>query len=67
MCHYQQHQLDFESASFCVNAFGYNNGGWRIANHPRLLADLNGDGLAFFVDFGNKGVYVSLSTTSARL
>jgi hypothetical protein len=41
--------------------FGYNNG-WRVANHVRTLADVNGDGRADVVGFGTYGVVVALST-----
>ena len=43
-----------------VDNFGYDAGGWRVEQHPRLLADINGDGRADIVGFGNAGVYVSL-------
>ncbi|MCP5009178.1 MAG: hypothetical protein GY942_04270, partial [Aestuariibacter sp.] len=36
--------------------------GWTYTNHPRMLRDVNGDGLADIVGFGDSGVYVSLST-----
>jgi hypothetical protein len=32
--------------------------------HPRLLADVNGDGLSDIVAFDELGVWVSLSTAS---
>lgn len=38
-----------------------NNGEWDIADNPRFMADVNGDGLADIVGFGDYGVYVSLS------
>jgi hypothetical protein len=43
---------------FVVANFGYNAGGWRVKRHPRLLADLTGDGRADIVGFGDDGVYV---------
>jgi hypothetical protein len=42
-----------------VPNFGYDAGGWRVEHHPRLLADVTGDGRADIVGFGNDGVYVS--------
>ncbi|MCP4984305.1 MAG: VCBS repeat-containing protein, partial [Gammaproteobacteria bacterium] len=36
--------------------------GWTNTNYPRMLRDVNGDGLADIVGFGSGGVYVSLST-----
>ncbi|MET0343193.1 MAG: VCBS repeat-containing protein, partial [Polyangiales bacterium] len=43
-------------------SFGYNAGGWRVERHPRYLADVNADGRADVVGFGNDAVWVSLST-----
>jgi uncharacterized protein YbdZ (MbtH family) len=40
------------------------NAGWRMADHPRMMADVNGDGKADIVGFGSSGVWVSLSTGS---
>lgn len=45
------------------NYFCYNQG-WRVANHPRYLADVNGDGRKDIVGFGNDGVWLALSTGS---
>lgn len=39
--------------------FTYANG-WRVQQHPRELADVNGDGRADVVGFGDQGTYVSL-------
>ena len=43
-----------------VADFGFNSG-WRTTGHPRLLADITGDGRADVVGFGNAGVYVALA------
>ena len=43
-----------------LNNFAYNQG-WRVPLHPRALADLNGDGKADIVGFGDAGVWVALS------
>ena len=43
--------------------FGANEG-WSNDLYPRQMADVNGDGLADIVGFGNAGVYVSLGTPS---
>jgi len=40
--------------------FAYNEG-WRVALHPRVLADLNGDGKADIIGFGDAGVWIALS------
>lgn len=52
----------FSPASLWIAEYGYNAGGWRIAQHPRVLADVNGDGRKDIVGFANDGTYVSLST-----
>jgi hypothetical protein len=44
-----------------IDNFSYNNGGWRVDKHLRLLADVNGDGKADVVGFGDAGVYMALS------
>ncbi|MBN1331691.1 S8 family serine peptidase [Candidatus Dojkabacteria bacterium] len=38
-----------------------NDWGWSVSMHPRMLADVNGDGKDDIVGFGGGGVYVSLS------
>ena len=53
----------FEDASLWVNNFGSNDG-WSVDKHPRMTADVNGDGKADIVGFGNQGVSVALSTGS---
>ena len=42
-----------------VNNFGYDAGGWRVDMHPRLVADLSGNGRADIIGFGNDGVWVA--------
>ena len=48
-----------------VDSYGYDAGGWRVDRHPRMMADVNGDGRDDVVGFGQDGTYVSLSTGSA--
>jgi hypothetical protein len=49
--------LNFELAAFAPGA-----GGWDSQDkYPRLLADVNGDGMADIVGFKDAGVYVSLA------
>jgi hypothetical protein len=50
----------FTPASFVINEFGYNQG-WRLTQHPRFLADVNGDGKQDVVGFGDAGVWLALS------
>ena len=52
----------FTVATLWINNYGFNAGNWRVDQHPRALADINGDGRADIVGFGNDGVYLSLST-----
>jgi len=53
----------FATPTFELAAFGAIAGGWSSDNtYPRALADVNGDGKADIVGFGQSGVYVSLAT-----
>jgi Subtilase family/FG-GAP-like repeat/Peptidase inhibitor I9 len=45
-----------------LNDLSYTNGAWRITEHERRVADVNGDNKADLIAFGNFGVYVALST-----
>lgn len=60
----------FDTASWAQNANGYpyfsNAQGWQTSIHPRLLADVNGDGLADIVGF-RQGTQVALSTGTGFL
>jgi hypothetical protein len=51
----------FGAPHLVVANFGYDAGGWRVDKHPRLLADLTGDGRADIIGFGNRGVTVALN------
>jgi uncharacterized protein YbdZ (MbtH family) len=57
---------DFAPRTMWLNDFNLN-AGWRMADHPRMMADVNGDGRADIVGFGSSGVWVSLSTGSSFL
>lgn len=54
----------FEAPQRWIEDFGYNSG-WRQDIHERTLADVNNDGRADVVGFGNEGVYVALSNGAA--
>ena len=45
-----------------VADFGMTAGTWSSDKHPRMMADVDGDGKSDVVGFGNAGVYVSRST-----
>ncbi len=53
----------FDKASLWLNDFGYNQG-WHLDRGIRIMADVNGDGMADIVAFGNNGVSVALSSGS---
>lgn len=50
----------FQQPKFAIADLGCD-AGWRVDRHPRLLADVTGDGKADIVGFGDAGVYVALS------
>ncbi len=55
----------YTNATFELNDFGQSaqGGSWTSnVSHLRTLADVNGDGRADIVGFGNAGVFVSLAT-----
>jgi len=53
----------FGSQALWVASYDPNAGGWSSQNlYPRMLGDVDGDGMADVVGFGSRGTYVSLST-----
>ena len=57
----------FGQANLQLAAFGFNAsaGGWQNDQvYPRQMADVNGDGRADIIGFGDAGVYVSLAQTN---
>ena len=54
----------FTEPTHSAGFFGYNNA-WRTHRHPRMMADVNGDGNDDVVGFGNAGVYISRSNGSS--
>ncbi|GEM_PF-6930885 len=54
---------DFSYAGVWSTEFTWKNGYWYSQDvYPRQLADVNGDGLADIVGFGEEGISVALST-----
>lgn len=53
----------FRSAGLVLENFGESAeaGGWQAARHPRVMADITGDGKADIVGFGTAGVHTALS------
>ena len=52
----------FDRPTTWISAFAYGAGGWISQDkYPRMMADVNGDGLADIVGFGYAGAYVALS------
>ncbi len=51
----------FYAPRLMLEDLGYVAGTWRVERHPRLLADLTGDGRADIVGFGDAGVYIALN------
>jgi V8-like Glu-specific endopeptidase len=49
----------FTEPQLVVANFAVSAGGWRVHQHPRLLADTTGDGRADIVGFGNAGAYAA--------
>jgi phospholipase C len=48
----------FQPARFVLADFAFNSG-WRVEDHPRLLADVHGDGKLDLVGFGDDGLWVA--------
>ncbi|WP_051799763.1 tyrosinase family protein [Catenuloplanes japonicus] len=49
-----------------VANFGFTAGGWRVDRHPRIPADVTGDGRPDLVGFGDGGVWVSFNDGNGR-
>ncbi|KAJ2914372.1 hypothetical protein MD484_g6043, partial [Candolleomyces efflorescens] len=50
----------FQPAKLALQDFGAVAGGWDSTKHLRYVADVNGDGLADIVGFGEAGFYIAL-------
>ncbi len=51
----------YDDATYWIHDYGKFYG-WRNARHPRLMGDINGDGMADIVGFFEDGIWASLST-----
>ncbi|WNG50358.1 hypothetical protein F0U60_44175 [Archangium minus] len=51
----------FTAPQWMGDAYGYDSGGWRVDQHPRMLADVNGDGRQDIVGMASYGTHVTLS------
>jgi hypothetical protein len=51
----------FHPAASVIDNFCVSAGGWLIEKHPRIVADLTGDGKADILGFKDDGVYVALN------
>ncbi len=49
----------FQPPRVVLADFGLQAGGWEVTKHPRMVADVTGDGLADIVGFGDAGVYIA--------
>lgn len=49
----------FQSAGFALNDLGYNEG-WRVEKHPRFALDIDGDGFADIIGFGDTYVWSAI-------
>ena len=54
----------FDGTGKRIDSYGWDRG-WRIDKNPRLLADMDGNGTADIVGFGDAGVYVSRNNGNA--
>jgi len=57
-------EASFQAPVKVLAHFARKKGKWDVRKHPRMMADVNGDGRADIVGFANDGVYVSLSAST---
>lgn len=53
----------FEEPHFVLADLGFNQG-WRVDRHPRFVLDINGDGKADVIGFGDAGVWTAIGDGS---
>lgn len=51
----------FQPPKVVIPDLGYQAGGWRVDRHPRFVVDLNNDGWADIIGFGDEFVWTALS------
>jgi hypothetical protein len=51
----------FQSAHKVSNEFCRNSEGWTVEKHPRVIADLTGNGCGDIIGFAEAGVYVAIN------
>ncbi|KIJ92371.1 hypothetical protein K443DRAFT_113706, partial [Laccaria amethystina LaAM-08-1] len=51
----------FQSARKVSNQFCRNSGGWVVEKHPRVIADLTGNGCGDIIGFGEAGVSIAIN------
>lgn len=51
----------FQDPKVVIPGFGYQAGGWQVDRHPRFVVDLNGDGFADIIGFGDEYVWTAIS------
>ena len=51
----------FRSPHKVLDEFCRNRGGWAVGRHPRVIADLTGNGCGDIIGFGEAGVYVAIN------
>jgi hypothetical protein len=50
----------FQPPTVVIADFGILAGDWQVDKHPRFVIDLNGDGLADIIGFGDAGVWTAI-------
>jgi hypothetical protein len=51
----------FQPPKVVIPNFGYQAGGWQVSKHPRFVVDLDNDGCADIVGFGEDGVWTAIA------